>query len=98
MKLSNDIIAIERAFDELISSIEHLDHPSHNSNHGRRIRSDLPRDRLLSDIPIIPTQYTPLTTSNTHNNKLLLLKLAAFEATYHDSLTPHQSGHGPSRH
>jgi hypothetical protein len=88
MKLSEHLIALERAFTALLSSIDHLDSNPRSPYNQRRVRTDIPRLREKYTVPTIPTQFKPLTHSSSTENQLLPIKLAAFEATYHDSLTP----------
>lgn len=90
MKLADHIIAIDKAFEALLSSINDLEHDNtvSRSNAGIRVRRDLPRHRSRTIIPRIIDTYPPLTTSPTSQNKEYLLQLAAFEATYHNNPTP----------
>jgi hypothetical protein len=88
MKLSEHLIALERAFNALISSIDHLDSNPRSPYNQRRVRTDIPRNREKPTVLTIPTHLEPLTHSSSTENQLLLIKVAAFEATYHDSLTP----------
>jgi hypothetical protein len=90
MKLADNIIAIDRAFAALLSSIDDLEHDQAITRHnfGTRIRRDLPRNRHYSVMPRMVPTYPPLTSSTTLQNKERLLQLAAFEATYYNNMTP----------
>ncbi len=90
MKLSDRTIAIETAFETLMSS---LDDPFdisqlHQDYHGQRVRRDLSRCRYQSSIPCLIPTYEPETIQPSFDNKEKLLLLAAFEATYHEAQTP----------
>jgi hypothetical protein len=90
MKLADHVIAINQAFEALLSSMDDMEHDQAiaRNNHGLRIRRDLSRTRSSNILPrIIPTD-TPLTNSTVFQNKERLLQLAAFEATYYNNLTP----------
>jgi hypothetical protein len=89
MKLSDHIIAIDLAFEALISSIEDLEHVPNliRDNHGTCIRCDLPRTCHHDTVPRLPTTYQPLAFHAAIYNKEKLLQLAAFKATYHKAKT-----------
>jgi hypothetical protein len=80
VNLSDHIIAINNAFEALMSSIADLEPtPQHRQDsHGIQVRHDLPRIRDAQ----IPTTYHPMTNKPTIHNEEKLLQLAAFEATY----------------
>jgi hypothetical protein len=91
MKLSPEAIKIAQVFEALLTSIDDIapsDHDFGPPSYHRRVRSDLPRNRNRSILPIIPPQFDPLVHSCTIDNQKILLQLAAFEATYHDTITP----------
>ena len=90
MRLADHIVAIDLAFEALISSMDDLEHASQvpRQNYGRRIRGDLSRTRARDIVPQLPDTFQPLTYHTSLYNKEKLLQLAAFEATYHDAKTP----------
>ena len=88
MKLSEEIIAIERAFHELTQAVNELDD---TSRHRRLVQNwhFLPRTREYPRAPVLPpTSFSPLEERSPNENKAKLVLLAAFEATYHDVQTP----------
>jgi hypothetical protein len=90
MKLADHIVAIDLAFEALISSMDDLKHASQvpRQNYGRRIHGDLSQTRGRDIVPQLPDTFQPLTYHTTLYNKEKLLQLAAFEATYQDAKTP----------
>jgi hypothetical protein len=90
MKLADHIIAIDKAFEALLTSINDLEHDDTiaRSNAGTRVHRDIPRHHYRTIIPRLIDTYPPLTTSPPSQNKEYLLQLAAFEATYHNNPTP----------
>jgi hypothetical protein len=89
MKLSDHLVHIQQAFDALMSSIEDINKDfQYQPGHGHSIRRDLPRYRDPSVIPrLLPTYPPPIPEIDIDHKKTLLL-LAAFEATYHNNITP----------
>jgi hypothetical protein len=91
MKLSDHLVQIKQAFALLMSSFDDIDPIGdyYRLPASRRVRRDLPKNRTFHDVPkLIPT-YPPPPDHHFHkNNKETLLLIAAFEATYHNLLTP----------
>lgn len=92
MKLSDHLMELDRAFQLLLdttsANLEATDlnhHDRHNCSH--RVRCDLPWHHDKTTVPRHVPTYTPLSPMHP-DNKLLLIKLAAFEATYHNALAP----------
>jgi hypothetical protein len=89
MKLADHIIAIARAFDELQHELHLNDRPDLAFNYRpRRQGHILPRERQYQRAPRLPTEHPPMSVAGEHFNKEKLLKLAAFEATFHGAKTP----------
>jgi hypothetical protein len=91
MKLSQQQINIDWAFTALLSFIKDLHDHEHNYaplTYRRQVRSDLPRNRPSHIVPTIPARYDPSTHFCSTDNKHKLLLLLAYEATYHESITP----------
>jgi len=82
MKLSKHIIDIDRAVIALLRSQKSGYH------NGRWIQSDLPRECPRTSIPVIVPQQPTNQVNTPLSNKITLLQLAAFEATYYHSKTP----------
>jgi transposase InsO family protein len=91
MKLGEQFTHIDHAFASLMASLQAIDSEGPLSSDravGRRVRRDLPLQRRFSSVPrIIPQHLNPCSSSTT-DNKLHLLQIAAFEATYADNKTP----------
>jgi hypothetical protein len=89
MKLSEHLVELERALTLLLSSTStDLDTINRDQRYCIRIRRDLPLHRPPNIVPQLATTFDPLRQSCTTENKFMLIKLAAFEATYHDNVTP----------
>ena len=91
MKLGEQFTQIDAAFASLMASIEDIyqdQSPASGIIHNTRIRRDLPLNRSLSSVPCILPQYPDLNSTTAQVNKLHLLRLAAFEATYATNKTP----------
>jgi len=91
MKIGNQFTAIDQAFASLMASLQDMDNMDVSQSHPhsqRRVRRDLPMLRSSNVVPQIVQQYPPAMTAPTQTNKLFLLRLAAFEATYANNITP----------
>jgi len=91
MKLGEQYTQIDQIFDSLTAAVEALEEDVVSSNHssdGRRIRRDIPAQRPRSVIPRIIPQDPPTTPFPDPPDKLPLLRIAAFEATYASNKTP----------
>lgn len=87
MKLSDHLVQLDTAFTALLStSSDVLDNHIQHRRH-RRIRTDLALSRPWSDIPIVAPSYDPLSHRLQGESKLLLIKLVALKATYHNENT-----------
>jgi hypothetical protein len=89
MKLSDHIAAVDTAFATLMATFTENDTnlQQHQHHPGLCICRDLPRMCDFSAVPWIPSSFSPLTPTLSTNNKERLLRLAAFETTYHDAQT-----------
>jgi hypothetical protein len=91
MKIGDQFTAIDQAFASLMASLQGMDNMDVSQRHPhtqRRVRRDLPMLRSSDVVPRIVKQYPPAMTAPTQTNKLFLLCLAAFEATYANIVTP----------
>jgi hypothetical protein len=89
MKLSDHLIELERAFALLIEAAsDDLDDQEHQHRNINRVRHDLPLHRSQSQVPIIAPSFAPPAPTTKLENRLMLIKLAAFEATCHNIITP----------
>jgi hypothetical protein len=89
MKLSDHLLELKCAFEALLqTSCDDLQPQPVSIYHGGRVRPDLPISRPRSTIPIIAPTFDPYSHCSTAENQLMLSKLAAFEVTYHDMITP----------
>jgi hypothetical protein len=90
MKLSPYILAIEKAYNDILLDIQiHRERPQQAFNYiRRRPLHIIPRPQSLPTPPRFVTEYEPMTHRQAFENKEKLVMLSAFEATYHDSITP----------
>jgi hypothetical protein len=90
MKLSDHIVELERAYNDLLYELQHSNHQDQvNFTYTPRCPNHiLPQERTYSRPPILPTLYEPETHCSSSASKEKLVLLAAFEATYHDCKTP----------
>jgi len=85
MEEEASLTQIDQAFNSLMASLEELDEAaltSCSTPPSRRVRRDLPPNRPASIVPRIVPQYSISAPVTPSINKLSLLRIAAFEATY----------------
>jgi hypothetical protein len=90
MKLSAYEIAIEQAYNEVLFNIQINDERQQHAFNfiHRRPRHVLPRERPFSTPPRPVTEYESMEHFSPKSSKEKMVVLAAFEATYQDSITP----------
>lgn len=89
MKLSDHVINIARAYDELYHELSLVEKPAIAFTYRHRTQPHIkPRQREHPCPPKFVRQHEPLTASIPLENKEKLIQLAVFQATFQDAPTP----------
>jgi hypothetical protein len=90
MKLSPLEIALERAYNDILLDINLArQRQAYSFNFiRRRPHHILPREQPFPTIPVPMPEFDPINPISSAQAKEKIIQLAAFEATYHDNLTP----------